>query len=159
MRYLASLAIPLAFLSLFAVPATAQDLSPELQELDAFIGEWTFDEMEGTTMCERLADNIVHCTSNWISAEGNLVEAVFVTGYNPLRERYESYRFYSSGYWDSGTGWFEDGNWVTVYDAQNGNKVRQISTITGETWTYQWFRSVRGGPWESTSDGSATKVR
>lgn len=159
MRHLASLALGLSLLFLFAGPAPAQDLSPELQRLDMFIGEWTYDDMDGATMCERLGDFIVHCTSDWTNADGNLVETVWVIGYNTQTERFQAYRFYSSGYWDSGTGWIEDGNWVTVYDARNGNKVKQISTITEDTWTFQWFSSVRGVPWESTSDGSATKVR
>lgn len=159
MRYLASLAVSLAFLSLSAGSALAQDLSPGIQRLDQFVGTWAYDNMDGTTTCDRLAEAIVHCTSDWINADGDPVGAVFLMVYNSLTERYEGYRFYSSGYSDSGAAWFEDGNWVSVFDARNGNKVKQISTVTTDSWTYEWFRSVRGGPWEKTSDGSATKVR
>ena len=159
MRHLAALAIPSALFLLCACPASAQDLSPELQRMDQFIGTWNYDGMDGTAICQRLADNIVRCNSDWTNADGDPVEAVFIWVHDPLTERYMTYRFYSSGYWDSGTGWFEDGTWVAIYDAQNGNKVKSTSTITADSWTYEWYRSVRGGPWEQTSEGSATRAR
>jgi hypothetical protein len=146
---------------LFLLPLTvqAQERSAELQRLDSFVGNWISDGLEGTGTCNRLADNIVHCTSAWTTTAGNPIEAVFLIGYDTEAEMYKGYRFYSSGYVDSGTGWVEGDTWTVVYDNPSGNKNRMTSTITADTWTYVWHRSVHGGPWEESSEGSNTRVR
>jgi hypothetical protein len=159
MRHLVSVALSLAFLFLSAIPTLAQERSAELQQLDSFVGTWTYSHIEGTTTCNRLADSIVHCTSAWTNTAGNPIEAVFLIRYDTEAEMYKGYRFYSGGFVDSGTGWFEGDTWTFVYDNPSGNKNRMTSTVSANTWTYVWHSSVRGGPWEQTSEGSNTRVR
>ena len=159
MRRLISVALPLAFLFLSAIPTLAQERSPELQRLDWFVGNWTFNEVEGESECERLGDYIVHCNSAWTTADGNPVEAVFLMRYDAEAEVYRGYRFYSGGYADVALGWVEDDTWTFVYEGPAGARFKFTGVASGDTWTFVWHRSVQGGPWEQTSEGSMTKVR
>ena len=159
MRRLVSVAIPLAILFLSAIPSLAQERSPEAQRLDAFVGNWTYDDIEGETECELLGDYIVHCTSAWTTDAGNPVEAVFLVRYDTEAEVYWGHRFYSGGYADSGLGWVEGDTWTFVYEGPAGTRFRMTSIVSRDTWKYVWHRSVQGGAWEQTSEGSATRVR
>ena len=100
------------------------------------------------------------CLMRWTTEAGNANAATWVSGYDAENEVYTSARFYNNGYSDSGTGWRDGDTWTYVYDATAGTKLRFTGVLGPETvWTYQWARSVKGGPWEDTSSGSMTKVR
>ena len=159
MRRLQSLVLSVAFMFVFTGPALTQTQAPEMQTLGLAVCEWTYDQLEGTTECERLGDYMVHCTSEWTNAAGNDVEAVFINGYDTNAKVYRGYRFYSGGYADSGIGWVHGDSFTILYKEPDGTIYRASSTITADRWTYVWHRSVQGGPWEQTEEGSMTKVR
>jgi hypothetical protein len=161
MRRLTSLTIPLFVLGFVIIPTQtfAQEQSAESQLLGLFVGSWTYDHIEGGTECSWLGDHIVHCRGSWITADGNEVEAVFLTRYDEAEEMWRAHRYYNSGYADSAVGWLEDGTWTFVYETPSENRVKFTGVISGDKWTYDWHRSVHGGPWEKTSEGSMTKVQ
>jgi len=144
MRRLQSVALSLAFMLVSTGSALAQTPALEMQTLDLTVGEWKYDQMEGTTECNRLGDYMVHCTSAWTNAAGNQIEAVFMTGYDTNAKVYRGYRFYSSGYADSGIGWMNDNSFTIVYEGPDGTIDRMSSTLTGDTWTYVWHTSAQG---------------
>jgi hypothetical protein len=160
MRRLASVAIPLAVLLIPAVPTTtiAQEHSTEIQQLDWFVGSWTYDHLEGGAECERLGEYIVQCRSVWKTDAGEDREGYFFTRYDTVAEAWKAYRFYNTGYADEGLGWVEGDTWTWVYEGRMGARYKFIGVEAGEKWTYTWYRSLQGGPWEQTSEGSMTKV-
>ncbi len=132
---------------------------PEAQRMDGFVGEWTFDDMDGGSTCNWLGDFTIHCQGSWTTDTTNTAEVVFLTRYDPEAEVYTAHRFYSGGYTDSGLGWLAGDTWTFVYEGSAGARYRIISVITGDTWTYEWHKSVEGGAWERTGGGSMTKVK
>ena len=132
---------------------------PEAQRLGVFVGEWTFDELEGEATCAWLGDMAVHCPASWLNSEGDTIEAVFLTRWDAEAEVYTAHRFYSSGYADSGLAWVDGDTWTTVFEGPEGARYRNTSVISGDTWTYEWHMSVEGGPWEAGETGSATRAQ
>ncbi len=151
----------LATLLLLAIPTPTigQEHSAETQALEPMVGNWTYDHLDGSTECKRLGDYTVHCFSAWTNAEGAPIEAVFLNRFDPQSEVFRGHRFYNSGYADSGMCWVDGTTWVCVYEQPEGARARITSTISGDSWSYVWHRSVQGGPWEQSSDGSSTRVR
>lgn len=161
MRHLAWLVISLAVTVLVVIPSPtfAQEQSTESQALSSFVGTWTYDHIEGGTECTWLGDHIVHCRGSWIAANGNEIEAVFLTRYDTVAEIWRAYRYYNNGYADSAVGWLEDGTWTFVYELPGGDRARFTAAMSGDKWTYEWHNSVHGGPWEKVQEGAMTKVR
>jgi hypothetical protein len=146
------LTLTVVLFPLFTLPqqVVAQQ-PPEAQRLGWFVGDWTYDHLDGGTKCEWLGDFIVHCQSSWINSAGDSVEVVFLTGYDPEAEVYTAHRFYS--------GWVDGDTWSFVYEGPAGARYRITMVASEDTWTYEWHTSVKGGPWEPGSTGSATRVR
>jgi hypothetical protein len=153
--------IPVPVLLLAAIPtqSRAQEHAAEIQALEALVGSWTYDHLEGGAECTKLGDLMIHCRSVWATSGGNEMDLVSIVRYDTATEMFRGYRFYNSGYADEAVGWIDGNDWVFVYDAPSGNKVRFTATLSDTSWVYQWHRSVQGGPWEARSDGSMTKVR
>jgi endonuclease YncB( thermonuclease family) len=64
-----------------------------------------------------------------------------------------------SSYADSGLAWIDGDTWTVVYEGAGGVRFRMTIVVADGTQTYVWHRSVEGGPWVETSEGSMTKVR
>ena len=128
MRRLQSVALSLAFMFVFTGSALGQTQAPEMQTLDLTVGEWTYDQTEGTTECKRLGDYMVHCSSEWTNAAGNHVEAVFIIRYDTNAEMYRAHRFYSGGYADSGIGWMNGDSLTFVFEGPDGTMDRMSSS-------------------------------
>jgi hypothetical protein len=153
--------LSLALILMPAVPTTAkaQEHAAQIRQLDWFVGSWTYDQTEGGAECKKLGDFMVHCTSTWKTAEGDDAEAVFITRYDAVDETWKAYRFYRNGYADQALGWIEGGTHTYVYEGRNGARRKFVGVAEGETWAYTWYRSLQGGPWERTEEGSMTRVR
>lgn len=156
----ALLTLTVAMLALGTLPqqVVAQQ-PPEAQRIGWLVGDWTYDNLDGWAKCAWLGDFIVQCQTAWVDAAGDSTEALFLTRYDAEAEVYTTHRFYSGGYTDSGVGWVDDDTWTFVYDGPAGTRYRFTGVISEETWTYEWYRSVKGGPWERSSGGSMTRVR
>ncbi len=132
---------------------------PEAQRMDVFVGDWEYEDLEGGTKCKWLGEFIIHCENSWINDAGDTVEAVFLTRYDQEAKIYTAHRFYSGGYTDSGLGWVNGNTWSFVYEGQAGARYRFTGVISGDTYTYEWHRSDKGGSWERTGGGSMKKVQ
>ena len=123
-----------------------------------WVGSWEYTSVEGTTECDKVGQYMVNCRSVWTTASGDPRDAVFIIRFDPETEMLMGYRFYNSGYADSGFGWVDGNTSVFVYELAEGARARITQTWSGNTITYVWHSSVEGGPWEQTSEGSTRKV-
>ena len=148
----------LFLLALFAFPlaASAQDAAGA-EALHALVGEWSYDQIEGSVSCAMLGENVVHCQGSWKNDAGNDVFAVFSTLYQPGTGQFRSVRYYGSGYMDSGRAWVAGDTWVTLYVSDSGVVQKFTGTIEGDTWSYHWEGFNSDGEWEETSRGSMTR--
>lgn len=138
---------------------SSQEFEEEIRRLDWFVGSWTYDQLDGGADCQRLGDFMIHCKSVWTTASGSENEAIFITRFDPQTERWRAYRFYRNGYADAAMGWVDGDSWTFVYEMPDGSRARFTAAASGDIWSYEWHRSVQGGAWEATSDGSMTRVK
>ena len=143
---------------LFALPqqGVAQQ-PPEAQKMNLMVGEWKYEQNEGSLNCKWLGDFITHCESSWKNDAGETIETVWLNRYDQEAKVYTSHRFYSGGYTDSGVGWLDGGTWTFVFDGPAGARYRITSVISEDTWTFEWHSSIKGGSWEPGQVGSAKK--
>ncbi len=135
----------------------AQDHSEQIEFLNQLVGSFEYNP-DGEGECQKVGEYTVNCISAWTSAAGVEREAIWITRFDPETERFMGYRFYENGYADSGPGWIDGNTSTFVYELPNGNRSRITATQSGDTTTYVWHRSVQGGPWEKTSEGSSKRV-
>ena len=144
---------------------------PELRLLDRYVGEWTFQHSSGgsgTHVCKWIGDYFVSCEWRGTNAEGESITGlVEVLGYDAEAEAYTLNRLWGTGSSDSWRGWVDGDTWTFH------NRDAPWGTFSLMVWTEEWpsdgsythsylmKRSVKGGPWEATSEASATftKVR
>lgn len=150
----------LGWLTLFSLilPVGLQAQTPEMEYLNRMVGAFKYNQIEGGGECKKVGDYILHCMSAWTNSSGEQIEAVWITKFDPESEEFMAFRFYNSGYSDSGPGWVDGDTGVFVYEGPGGIRARMTQTWSGDTLHYVWHRSVQGGPWEQTSEGSTTKV-
>ena len=148
----------LALLFLVPLGATAQEETPEMGFLNWGVGSFEYDHIEGGGDCKKVGDYVLHCMSAWTTTSGNEVEAIWITRLNPETGELTAFRFYNNGYADSGRVWIDGDTAVTVYELPGGARARITQTWSEDTVTYVWHRSVQGGAWEETSEGSMTRV-
>jgi hypothetical protein len=87
-----------------------------------------------------------------------------VAGYDSEEKAYGEFRYFNDGWMDFSKGWTSGNTWTFVYEGEHsGGKARRrqvVSTFQSPTvWTYQWDRSVEGGPWVTTTVGKCSKVK
>lgn len=123
-----------------------------------WVGSWTSDDYEGGFECEWLGETVVVCRSEWVMDSGDEGEAFYVNRWDSENELYRSYRFYDTGYADSGTMWVDGETWTVVMEGPKGSLDRIIWTVAPEDAEYTWHRSVRGGPWEEVTTHSFTRL-
>jgi hypothetical protein len=144
--------------AVLALPASLRAQgSSGAEALEALVGEWTYDEIDGSVNCDMLGAAYVVCEGSWKTDAGNDVFATFLTGYDEENDRYRSWRFYGGGYMDSGRTLIDGDTWVTLYVNSAGVAARFTGTLDGNTWRYQWEGFQGAGQWEVTSTGSMTK--
>lgn len=156
MRRILGTFLPLVLL--FPLSATAQEHTEELAFLNRIVGSFEYGGVDGGGECEKLGDFIVSCRSAWTTTSGTQMEAIFITQFDPEAETFTAYRFYNTGNASSGPGWIDGNTSVFVYEMPGGTRARITQTWSGDTTTYEWHRSVQGGPWEKVSEGSTKRV-
>ena len=157
-----SLAFPLAALLLIAVPTQAQERSAELQQLDYFVGTWsfTYQGSEGTWVCGWFGETFVQCDAEVTDASGNRVATVDMFAYDAMRGVYSWHRFLTNGSPQASSGWLHGDVWTYVFDEPVGAKVRALLIAdTPGVLTLRWEDAVEGGDWESRSEFRMTKVQ
>lgn len=165
MRRIVSVALPLAFLFLSAIPTPtlAQEAPPpELQRFNYFMGEWTYDvgSSSGTMAWEWFGDFLARANEENTTASGNTTGLLHVFGYDTEEEVFTWHRYWSSGNIQIARGWVHGDTWTFLFDDPVGMKTRLIMVETStDVVTFHWERSIEGGPWEVTSEGRMTKVR
>lgn len=145
-------------LFVFQQEAIAQQ-SPMAKRMDIFVGDWKYEHMEGESKCVWLGKLTLHCESSWINKEGKKMKMVWLNRYDSKAKLYTTHRFYSNGYMDSGLGWVDGNTWTYVYDVDADNRYRITVVMSENTSNYKWHRSLKGGPWEPTGEGSMKKVK
>ena len=158
MRRLVFAVLALAFI--LPITAQAQETPPpELQRLDTYVGEWTWEG--GTEVGEWLGDFFVQSIEVATYASGNTVTTRYVYGYDAEEEVYTLHSYGSDGSIQAGKGWVHGNTWTWLFDEPAGRRARQ--TLVEESPTvaiFKWEVSIEGGDWEELgSETRATKVR
>ena len=163
MRRIVSVTLPLAFLFLSAIPTLAQEAPPpELQRLNFFTGEWTYDfgTSSGTMAWEWFGDFFVQANEENTTASGDTIGLLHMFGYDTEEEVYTWHRYWSSGNNEFARGWVHGDTWTFLFDDPVGMMTRLIMVETSaHVVTFHWEGSVEGGPWEVTGEGRMTRVR
>ncbi len=121
--------------NLFAQSPAVPQPGPEVQKLDYFVGEWTFEgenkasafgpagKFSGTETCEWFTGRFqVMCRSAATGPTGKVL-ALSVYAYDPEAKEYTLYAIDSSGF-----------------------NVLAHGTSNGDTWTWNWTGTVGGKP-------------
>jgi hypothetical protein len=143
---------------------------PEHRRLEYFVGSWNYeikgtDSGTGTWTVEKAAGGFFfRASETYRPNAGTSVDIGAVMGYDPVRKVYTWYRYWSNGYSDFARGWVSGDTLVFVLDEakQEGKDAREQITmiLAGPThFTFKWERSVDGGPWTVTGEGTMTKVK
>lgn len=160
-------AIPMALLFSYGVPAQAQERSAELQLLGFLVGEWTLETLDagrvGTDVCEWLGTGFLTCETNITTESGSTLRLLSVFGYDREMERYTWLRYYSNGLIDDHIGWFDGEVWRWVQRDSAGGRFRMTIKVESPTrYSFTWDQSLQGKDWEPYEpfpEGTATKVR
>jgi hypothetical protein len=152
------------FFAIFTfVPLAGQDRSPELERLDYYVGEWTTDggdQSSGTFACEWLGSRVLKCDSEFTYPSGVTPKTVGVWSYNPERGFYTWLRYWGNGNLDDHLGWVDGETWTWMQRDTAGGHYRFVMVEESPTeMTWRAWRSIKGGEWEPTGDGTMTKVR
>lgn len=168
MRRFASFAVPLLFAILFVpgfvVQTAAQQVpTPGHQRLGYWLGEWTYDvgASGGTVEGSWFGDGfLLEWRETNRTASGVITQLLHVLGYSPQEETYTWHRYWSNGTVQYAKGWVSDDTWTFVFDEPAGTRLRLVATEeSAQVMRFSWAESVRGGPWEQTSQGVMTKGR
>lgn len=159
-------ALGLLFVVALASPLSllGQERSPELQRLDALVGEWTYLDTEGNEVgsdsCTWLGTGFLQCDGVYTNPSGATIHLLSVFGYDRRMERYTWLRYWSTGLIDDHIGWLGDNVWRWVQEDSAGGRYRLTQTWESPTSvSFQWDQSIDGGDWEPSLAGKATKVR
>ena len=168
--YCQSLSTILVLLPMLAAAQPSATPGPEHQPLEYFVGSWNYEikgEFAGTgnfTVEQTAAGFFFLFTETYQPEAGASVDIGSVMGYDPVRKVYTWYRYWSNGYSDFARGWVSGDTFAFVFDEvkQETKDVRwQVTVIMvgPADYTFKWERSVEGGPWTVTGEGTATKVK
>ena len=164
-----SLSTLLVLMPIVAAAQQAATPGPEHRRLEYFVGSWNYEirgteSGAGTWTVEKAPGGFFLASETYRPSAGASLDIGAVMGYDPVRQVYTWYRYWSNGYSDFARGWVSGDTLVFVLDEakQEGKDVReQITMILAEPgyFTFRWERSVEGGPWTVTSEGTMTKVK
>jgi hypothetical protein len=156
--------VVLALAFILPVAAQAQQTpSPEHRRLGVWAGDWTYEvgSSSGTVEGEWFGDGFfLQWRETNTTASGVTTHLLHVLGYNAEEGAYTWHRYMPNGDIQLAAGWVSGRNWTWLFDEQAGTRVRLTATEeSSEVNSFTWARSVKGGPWEVTSEGRMTKVR
>ena len=144
------------------VPICVQGQSTELEKVQFYVGEWTYEHSSGhgTMVFKSFGDNLIYAEEEYTTDSGNLSLMLHVMGYDGEEGVYWWRRFTRS----SGGGFFKgtiEGNTLTwVAEAVEGRQTRMVQEKdSDDLFHFRWERSVDGGPWEATIEGTTRRVR
>jgi hypothetical protein len=157
--------LALAILSLLLVPTEApaqHTLTPEHQRLSSIVGEWSFvvGEWSCTSVNKQFGDFFVRVDGSCTDTSGHTSRRLQVYGYDPEEGVYWWHRYSDNGLSGSMKGWVKGNTWTFVSEEPGGTKLRCTATEESpDVTTVKWERSVDDGPWEVTSELTATRVK
>ena len=149
--------------------AQAPKPSPELQRLDYFAGKMSCEgvtksdnaKSAGTMQCAWFKGGFaLECRAHFtVPTEGT---GVYVYGYSTAEKAYTLYSYGSTGSWPGvRKGQRQGTTWTFDREGTYSGKPAKYQLVMTEDSPvksgYQWRRSVEGGPWTVTSEGSCTK--
>ena len=159
MRCLVSVALPLAFLFLSAIPTLAQERSAGLQPLGYWVGEWTGtspDGSSGTIVCKWLGISFVQCDAD--SPDGPVL---WVMGYDATEGAYTTAYFFGNGEngaFDTVTLQVDTMTWLI--DIPTGGQFRGTWVLESQdVMTYKGEIAEEGGDWVIQNESRMTRVR
>ena len=157
MRRLVSVALPLAFLFLSAIPTLAQERSAEVQLLDFWVGEWTGTDSEGvsgTQVCKWLGDSFVQC-----EAAGPGFAVLWVMEHN-ADDGYKMTSFNDSGESGSINFSIQDDVCTWLWDIPTGGKYRMTWVMESQdVLTLTAEMAEEGGEWVVEDEVRMTRVK
>lgn len=134
----------------------------EVNNLDSWVGEWSYKIGEtgyGTFVCEWLGDFFIRYDESYTNQEGVTTEILGVYGYDVEEGVYTLVRYWGNGYTDHYKGMLEGNVWTFTGDEIDGVVTRITITDNEDEKSFRWERSVEGGPWEMTSEGTTQRVK
>lgn len=164
---------PVALLCLAssAIGQTAQrpNAPPELRQLDAWVGKWSCEantisaniKYAATMQCAWFAGGFaLECRSQY--SQPQVSSDVMIWGYSGVDKAYTMYsynttsvyRSVAKGQW-TGTTWTYSRD--VVYQGKSAVMRLEGKQESAERFSFQWRRSVEGGPWSTTMEGSCKK--
>lgn len=104
-----------------------------------------------------------HGQAEGVESDGTAFQIDEILAFDGVKGEYVWVRFPSGGAAERGRGWLKGNTWTFLFDdsMQDGRAARVRCTITMVRPDYQtirWERSIEGGDWEVTYDGTATKA-
>ena len=158
MRRLVSVALPLAFLSLSAIPILAQERSAEMDALGWMVGEWTAttDGFSGKQVCKWLGNSFLQCESSYPTNS-----SLWVMGYDAEQGEYTATYFFGNG----GSGAFDTvtlkDDYVTwLIDIPTGGQWRGTWVLESQdVLTYKAEMAEESGEWVVQNEMKMTRVR
>lgn len=154
-------------LSLFFVlslifPLGVQAQNPEMEKAQFWVGDWSYEVGEGygTMSFKSHGDLLIYAIEDYTNPSGALIRYVHVMGYDSEEGVYWWRRFTRS----SSGGFFKgtlDGNtWTWLTEVVEGRQTRMVQVAESEdVIQFRWERSIDGGPWEVTSQGTTRRVK
>jgi hypothetical protein len=158
-----ALGIPILAFLVFPLSLQSQEgPPPEVGALDSWVGEWSYKLGEtgyGTVVYHWVGEFFLRYDESNTDQEGVTIQILGVMGYDVEEGVYTLDRYWGNGYSDRFKGTLEGNVWTFTRDEIDGVVGRVTITDGEDEKSFRWERSVDGGPWELTSDGSMQRVR
>jgi len=173
MKYIASMALAIAFLAAAAPAQMPPPTAPELKKLDYFVGSWTMSgdvkpgpmgpggASTGTAKYEWMDGGyflVAHNTYGGVMGTGT---ATAYFGYDSAKKVYTYDGFNSTGERETATGTLDGNTWTWSFDAPMGNMTMKghfvIKAVSPASYDYKLEFSQDGSSWTTAMDGKATK--
>jgi len=144
------------------VPLGLQGQSTELEKVQFFVGEWTYEHTSGhgTMIFESFGDDLLYAKEEYTTDSGNLTKMFHVMGFDTEEGTYWWRRFTRSSGGAFFTGTVEGNTLTWMAEPSEGRQTRMVQEKESEDlFHFRWERSVDGGPWEATIEGTTKRGR
>jgi hypothetical protein len=144
------------------LPSGIQGQTPEVEKVQFFVGEWTYEmgEASGRMEFEFFGDHLLVGKEVQNSGSGDAIRYLHVMGYDAEGGTHWWQAFVNSPSSEVFRGSAEGNTWTWVGPEEAEPKMRFIIDLeSDDLFQGRWERSVEGGPWEVTVRATATRVR
>jgi len=152
---------PIFVLSLI-LPIGVQAQAAEMERTQFWVGDWSYEVGEGygTMSFKSHGDLLIYATEEYTNPSGALIGYVHVMGYDSEEGGYWWRRFSRSSTGGFFKGTLDGNTWIWSTEVVEGRQTRMVQEVESEdVIRFRWERSIDGGPWEVTSQGTTKRVK